>query len=659
MKVTYSWLQDFVDIKIPAMALADKLTMAGLEVTAIEEKEADFVFEIEVTPNRPDALSVFGIAREIAAITGRKLKPSSAKDAQRITRNAQPIAIKIEDKKDCPLYTAKIIRGVKVGPSPAWLKKRLELVGCRSVNNVVDITNYILFTFGEPLHAFDLDKLSGNSLIVRRAKENEKITTIDGMQRQLSTQILLIADGQKAIAVAGVMGAQNSEVTASTKNILLEAAIFSPAVIRRSRLSLGLQSESSYRFERGVDLETAQSASWQAVKLIQQVCGGELTLAKSAGAAQQRKKEIVLDIDNTNKILGVNIPAAKIKNVLTRLEFGVKPKAKKILVTVPGHRQDINLEIDLVEEVARIYGYDNIPATLPKVSPVITDYKAKCLVPVIKNILVGLGLTEVITYSLMERALAKSLCVECEPLGILNPISREQEVLRPTVVAGLLKVIAVNLNQKQNYINIFEVAKSFSGSVGAPQENAALGVALCGEAGALRLKGIIETLFFRLGIKNYSFAADTGGFGIYLGKDLAGRMRNVQAHILAAFEIKNKEAAVLEINLEKLFGSVRLDKKFQVLPLYPAIVRDISFILGEKVRVEEVLAAVREGGGALLEEAKIIDYYKGRQIPQGFRALTLSCVYRSGERTLTEAEVAPVHALVCARLKDRFSAQIR
>ncbi|MDP2941482.1 MAG: phenylalanine--tRNA ligase subunit beta, partial [Candidatus Omnitrophota bacterium] len=357
MKVTYNWLKEFVDIRIAAGALAEKLTMAGLEVVSLEERAGDFIFEIEITSNRPDWLSVIGVAREVAAITGRKLKlPSGTKGRKRGegrgTKDAAEWKIRIEDRKDCPLYTAKIIRGVKVGPSPQWLKARLESVGCRSVNNIVDITNYVLFEQGEPLHAFDLDRLSGNTIIVRRALDNEKLVTIDGIQRVFSPGILLIADAQKPVAIAGVMGSQNSEVVQRTRNILLEAAVFNPVTVRSGRQRLGLQSESSYRFERGVDFQTACNASQRAAGLICELCGGEFIAAKSSGSDKVKLRRLTFDLSASNRLLGIKLPAAKAKKILSTLGFKLTSAGKdKLTVSIPAFRQDVSLPVDLAEEL--------------------------------------------------------------------------------------------------------------------------------------------------------------------------------------------------------------------------------------------------------------------------------------------------------------------
>ena len=677
MKVTYNWLKDFVEIKIPAEALADKLTMAGLEVTFLEYRDGDFVFEIEVTSNRPDWLSVIGIAREVAAITGKKLNLPKPPGHPAIRSSGHPgFVIKIQDKKDCSLYTAKIIRDIKVGPSPDWLKERLELVGCRSINNIVDITNYIMFAWGEPLHAFDLDTLGQNTIIVRRAKSNEKITTIDGESRILSPDILAIADQERPVAIAGVMGGKDTEVSEGTKNVLLEAAVFNPIIIRRMRQKLGLQSESAYRFERGIDLGIIEQASWQAAELIQEISGGRCVSAKSAGQAQVKKKTLNFNTELVAKILAVEIKTAEIKEILSNLGFKVNASAKyNFKVDIPSYRPDVNLEMDLIEEIARIYGYERIPNTLPALTPQISAGEKRELASSIKNILVGLGLNEAITYSLVDKDLMRKFdIVLANAIEILNPLSSEQEILRPTLIPSLTQRIAYNLNQKQDYINIFEIANIFTQSESRPKEELALGLALGGtktslsqegllkqEVGFLHLKGIVEVLLERLGISNYNFKnqAKTEEIALYIGQEKIGVMLSLARETLENLDIKNKEVFVSQISLDKLFSHVDLKKRFVPLPVYPAITRDISLTLNEDILIDNLLETIQLSGRPLLREVKIIDYYKGQQIPAGFRGLTISCVYRSDERTLTEEEINPVHSLITQALADKFSAKIR
>jgi phenylalanyl-tRNA synthetase beta chain len=692
VKVTYNWLKDFVEIKIPAKQLADKLTMAGLEVTSLEEKEGDFVFELEITANRSDLLSVVGIAREVAAITGKKMwvgsrlavlgsrLPGEYRTPNTEHRN---LKIKIENKKDCPLYTAKIIRDVKVRSSPEWLKKRLELVGCRSVNNIVDITNYILFTWGEPLHAFDLDRLTADKIIVRRAKNNEKIVTINEEERMLNSDVLVIADKEKPVAIAGIMGGKDTEVAEKTKNILLEAAIFNPVIIRRARRNLGLQSESAYRFERGIDFQSVENASWQAIRLIQELTGARCVLAKSSGLSRTfkkvrdlpkiKRKVINLEVVTVQKILGINIAPAKIKQILNHLDFKIKIKSKNIfLVQIPSHRLDVHLEIDLIEEIARIFGYAQIPKTLPPVAAQISADPLRDLVSFTKNILVGLGLSEVITYGLTDKEWSKATT---EAIEILNPLSQEQAILRPTLMPSLCRCVADNLKAKQAYINIFEIAKTFKAGEKI-QEAYTLGVALCGirplwfsqgriqdEAGFLHLKGILEMLFSRLGIAEEEYKFETcqadDYIAIYVQAEKIGHFQRLSEEILDTLEIKNKAVFVAELVLEKLLSYIGKEKRFVSLPRFPEVSRDISLILKEDIPAEKIVEVIKKTGGELLEEVKITDYYCGKQIPAGFKGITLSCLYRSEKRTLTEDEINPLHTQILARLKERFAAQLR
>ncbi|MCK9431130.1 MAG: phenylalanine--tRNA ligase subunit beta [Candidatus Omnitrophica bacterium] len=695
MKVAYSWLKDFVDIKISPKELADKLTMAGLEVVSLEElgKPAcpvgrDFVFEIEITSNRPDWLSILGVAREISAITGSRLKLAKSPTVK--LKGLKPVEISVAESTDCPFYSAMIIRGVKVAPSPEWLKKRLEALGCRSVNNIVDITNYVLFESGQPLHAFDLDKLSQQAIHVRRARPNESITIIDGQQKILDNEILVIADKNRAVAIAGVMGGKDTEVTEATCNILLESAVFNPIVVRRVRQKLGLQSESAYRFERGVDLENAQSATFSALKLISVLAFGKPYAYKSLRSIRPAKSAINLEMDYISRVLGVSLSVLKVKQILSGLGFTVKARGKNILtVKIPGFRQDIKTQIDLVEEVARIYGYEKIPLSLPAVKPHKSIPSNREVVSGIKIILQGLGLQEAITYSLVDRLLlAKSgIKKDAQPVEILNPLSKEQEVLRFSLLPSLIRTLAYNLNQQQEYVNIFEVANVFSvkpDSAQHPtlsdepmrasvQEELSLGIALCGarpffikqglvkdEVTILHLKGILESLLNKLGVKSYDFSSPgENQVRIIIDQQEVGFIASLNEQILNSFDIKNKQVILGEINLAKLFPHINLAKKFTAIPKYPAITRDISFVVKEEVSIRELLTVIEGKGAPLLSLAKVVDYYQGKQIPSGSRGLTISCTYRASERTLTEEEIVPLHNAICALLEERFGIKLR
>ncbi|MDD2703528.1 MAG: phenylalanine--tRNA ligase subunit beta [Candidatus Omnitrophica bacterium] len=681
MKVTYNWLKDFVDISITPEALADKLVMAGLEVGGIEEHLGDFIFEIEITSNRPDWLSVIGIAREVAASTGKKLKKTGFIRSTQYTDNGKKnilrTALIVENKKDCPLYTAQIISGVKIGPSPDWLKNRLEAVGCRSINNVVDITNYIMFEYGAPLHAFDLGLLNSDTIVVRRAKPGEKIETIDAKERLLDQDILVIADREKAVALAGVMGGKGTEVNDATRAVLLEAAVFNPVVIRRGRQKQGIQTESSYRFEREVTPEVVKQASARAVELMQELAGGELISSAASGISPVKKRELIVSPVRVRDLLGAPIGKSKIQKILRQLGFGVKPAAKgNLKIGIPFYRRDVSQEADIVEEVARIFGYQNIPATSPKVSPYVSGSGSRELCGLVRDVLVGVGLHEAFTYSLIDR---KSLsCVgagESDSLiEIANPLSRDQEVMVSTLLPGMLRAVALNLNQKQENIGIFEINRVFCWQRGEPREELTLAMALCGvktcflgqgavkdRVSLLHVKGVLETVFDRLGIRTQRLESqvETGSIVVYVDNEKIGTMERAKIEVLGAFDIKNKDVFLAELSLDKLFRHSDLKKRFVLLPLYPGISRDISLVLQAEIKAGDVLQIVRDAAGPLLKDLKVTDYYKGEQIPSGFRGLTLTCFYRSDERTLTEAEVNPLHAHMCVLLTERFGAKIR
>jgi len=648
MRVTYQWLKEFVGITLSPQELAERLTMAGLEVVSLEKAGQDHILEIEITSNRPDWLSVAGVAREVAALTGKTLTLPLPKGIKARGRSGG-IRIVIENKKDCPLYTAKVIEGVKVGPSPEWMRRRLEAVGCRSINNVVDITNYVLFERGQPLHAFDADLLGTDTIVVRRAARGETIPLIDGAEKALDQEVLVIADRQRPVAIAGVMGGKATEVTEKSTRVLLEAAVFNPVLIRRGRRRLGMQTDSSYRFERGVDIESAQIASARAALLIQEIAGGRLTCIKSAGVPVPKRASVTLSRERLQRLLGAPIPPAAVKRILTGLGFQVRAgRPGTVRVGVPLFRQDVAGAEDLVEEVARVYGYARLPSHLPALTPKAGGPTVQDTLARMRQILTGLGLSEVITYSLIDRAMCTLVPAgECMAPEIANPLSQDQEVLRPTLIPSLLRCIGLNLNQKQGSVRIFEIAKTFSLHGALPRERLTLGVAVCGvrewvtEEGrreerfeGRHIKGIVETLGARLHCP-------------------------VPEYTPVGFEIKGQQVFAAELDLEKLLAQARRQVKVAPLPRFPAVVRDISFVVDEALAADEILRALQAHAQGLLREARIVDFYQGRQIPAGKKNLTVSCSYRSDEHTLTEEEVLPAHEKVLRLLTERFHAAIR
>ncbi|NQT22060.1 MAG: phenylalanine--tRNA ligase subunit beta, partial [Candidatus Omnitrophica bacterium] len=442
MKASLSWLKDYVDIKLPADNLANILTMAGIPAEHVEKVGNDWCLEFEITANRSDCLSIIGIAREIAAITGKKLK--LPKDLKRMAGkkalSSQRLQINIKDKKLCPRYTGRIITGIKVVPSPKWMQEKLVSVGLRPVNNIVDITNFLLMETGQPMHAFDLDKIKGN-IEIRKALKGETIKTIDGINQTLEEGMLLIADDKSPIAVAGVMGGIDTEVSRETKNILLESAYFDPISVRRTSRKLKLASESSYRFERKVDFEMVMPASDRAALMINTLAGGKIGKLIDSGSKAVSPISIKFNPEKANVLLGLDIPLKKQKDILKSLDFGVQGKKNILKVKVPSFRRDISQEVDITEEIVRIYGYDKISLTIPKMvgHSKLTD-KSDIVKAEIRKYLSSMGLNEIITYNLISEEMLKGFSTgESSIVRLVNPLSREQGILTESLIPGILK----------------------------------------------------------------------------------------------------------------------------------------------------------------------------------------------------------------------------
>lgn len=645
MKLTYNWLKDFVEIGLKPQELADKLTMAGLEVTSQEQLDDDYVFEIEITSNRPDWLSVTGIAREVAAITGKKLKQGMHPKGQDSKAKTQEnLKIQIEDKEACSFYSARVIRNVKVKPSPRWMMKRLLAIGLRPINNIVDITNYVLFTTGQPLHAFDLDKLKGSRVAVRFAKGAEEILSIDGIRRKLTPEVLVIADARNPIAIAGIMGGKDSEVNESTRNILLESAYFSPIVTRKAGRLLGLSSDSSYRFERSVDKSNIVNASNFALSLILENSGGEIGALSRRGSDKLTKKIVSFDIDKANKLIGKYLPPAKVKSILKALGFTVGQQKKNILmISAPDFRQDIKSQVDLTEELCRIYGYENLPLTSPALKPQEIIGDALLLIrEKIRELLTAIGFSEVITYSLLSRLTLQKAGISPENnTSLENPLSAEQEILRPRLLAGLLQALGRNLELGNRPGLFFEIGDCFS------QSEEWMSLAIIAEKfPLLKLKGALESLLQKLGIKNYRFSeSENPAFqkgrsaALFIEDKEIGSIGQIPKEILLDFKIDSDEVAAIEINLGALKTYAHFQKMYRPLPQYPSVLRDISLIVNESMPYQKLLAAINGCRAEYLEEVRFKDVYRSESLGKGKKSLTLSLEFRSREKTLTDAQV--------------------
>ena len=679
MHISYKWLKEYVEIKVSPEKLGEILSMAGLPVESMKEKNGDHVLELEVTANRPDWLSYIGVAREVAAITGKKLKLPKVSIAKAHKSTNEQVKICVEDKKLCPRYTARIIRDVKVGESPAWLKGRLESMGLRPVNNIVDITNFCLFETGEPMHAFDLDKIQGNEITVRKAKRGEKITAIDGVERALSEEMLVIADSARPIAIAGVMGGVNTEVNYSTKNILLEAAYFDPISIRRTSRKLALSTESSYRFERRVDIENILYSSDRASSLICEITGGRVDKVIDLTVKAPKGLPVTLRSPKLNSVLGFDIPIAAAIKILKALGLSLKSSSKdKAVFTAPAFRADLNSEVDLIEEVARVFGYNKIPGTVPPVVetsgklPPVTYISGR-----IRNILSGLGYDEAVTYSLLSGKIIEMSDPKAasNAVTLKNPLSAEQEAMRPSMFPGMLGAVLWNINRRNKDIKLFEIGHVYSKAGDGFTEKQQLGLCITGGFSGwgnisrpytfFDLKGSVEALFDSLKIEGIRFVSAIDSrfsagscASLFVSGNDIGIIGEVGRGVLAKFDIK-EPVYFCEICVENLLSLIGARKKFLQLPKYPAVLRDISIIVDKGVKNEDIIAAIAECAGNILKSAGMIDRYSGKQISDGKISLTYRLEYQNPEKTLEEKDVLETHNSILRSLESKFGAKLR
>lgn len=660
MKVPIDWLKELVNFRAGGDQLAEMLSLAGLETTILPNN----VLEIDVLPNRADAWSLRGIAREVSAITKFKLRPSrfKLKEINRPVKKA--IRVEVRDADLCPRYMARVIEGVKVGESPEWLRRRLEQAGIRAINNIVDVTNYLLLELGQPMHAFDAALIKDGRLIVRRANPQEKVVTLDGKERELDTEILVIADANRVIALAGIMGGANTEINQGTTTIVLESACFDPVSIHKSAKLLKIKSESSIRFEHGVDWNVVSEALDRGAALIADLGKGRVLKGRiDEKAKEPRPKVVELRPARVNQLLGSDLTEGEMFNVLKRLGFKVSGKK----VTVPSFRAaDISREIDLIEEIARIASYNQIAATMPS-----TSFEGKMTDPEdlfrsrVREILVGCGFNEVLNYSMIGPKDLELIGLEAEPsVKIDNPMNIEESLMRTQLLAGLLKVLAYNLNRQQENVYVFELGKVFlPAHQKLPNERWKLGVLAYGspfmsaldkgEADFAYLKGVLGNLFAALGIAkiNYHSTQDRllqPGKGAEVGK--LGVVGELHAEIARRYEFK-KPVYFLEIDLDLLYQKQQTARKYSSLPKYPSITRDVAMFVPPTVSHQDIVNLILTIGGELVEEAFVFDKYKD--------SLAYRVVYRSPERTLTDNEVSAKQAEIVRELETQLSVRVR
>jgi len=660
MKVLLSWLKDYCDFDLGPEELAELLTMAGFGTEAIEKVADDFLLELEITPNRGDVLSHIGLAREIAAVTGTPLKVPEIKLEEAGKPAAEWTEVEIIDRDLCPRYIARIIYDVKVADSPGWLKERLQALGLRPVNNIVDITNYVMLECGQPLHAFDYDKLKTGRIVVRRAKAGEKIITIDGTEQPLTGEMLAICDAEKPVAIAGIMGGLASEVTGKTKCVLLESAYFNPASIRRTSRALALISDSSYRFERGIDPEGTDWASRRAAMLFAQIASGKVAPGSvDRNYLDLAPKSAFLRMARLSKLLGLEIPEDEVRGILKRLGFTISESVSgRIEVQVPTFRPDIEREADLIEEVARIYGFEKISDTSRLSQAVSRKIRQTRVADRVRSLLLGAGFSEVMTISFESAEVLKAFDAFKRALSISNPIDKERPFLRTTLLPGLLRVVKTNEDQGVLNLKIFELAHTYL-SQGAksklPVEKSHL--AILSDDTFLTLKGVVESIFEAMELLKYieiapaeiPFLSPSQSARILLSGEPLGTLGVISEEARRLFDL-SRSPVVAELDFASLAGKARLEKRYRPLSRYPAVKRDLAVVVDEEVTWARLKALIVEVETPFLEEISFFDEYRSPTIGEGKKSIAFTLTFRSPEKTLTGKEVDADEERIVKRL---------
>ncbi|MDR1616470.1 MAG: phenylalanine--tRNA ligase subunit beta [Syntrophomonadaceae bacterium] len=684
MGVSVNWLKQYVDFDYSAPELAEALTMAGIAAEAVDNAYGDQIIELDLTPNRGDCLGVINLAREVAALLGKTVKLPDVPLKENKEHINDYISIDIAVPDLCPRYTARVIKNCAIKESPGWMQAALSSAGVRPVNNIVDVTNYVMLETNQPLHAFDYDLIPGSKqILVRTAHEGERMVTLDGTERELSDSMLLITDGERPVALAGIMGGVNTEIGPNTVNVLLESANFNNICIRKTSRALSLRSDSSARFEKGVDVNGAVYALNRAAALMQELSGGEVV----GGVADLypgivKPAVINLRTDRVNYVLGGSLSETEIIACLKGLEFKIEQNGSDYLVTVPTYRPDLLIEEDLIEEVARLHGYENLPSALPEgvCAPGGLDAYQK-FQRQLKNLMSG-QMSEVVNYSFVNPALAdQMLWSENNPLreviALANPLSEDYAVMRTSLVPGLLKNIAGNLSRQIENLSFFEMGAVFEPGLGTLAEEVYKMVgAVCGqresnwrpdksELDFFHLKGLLEGMFRKIGLTDCRFSAKTAE-GFHPGRTASIQVNNVEIGVIGEihpvvqdnFGIKHK-VCVFELDVALLFQYSASKYLKEKITKYPVVERDIAFILPMSVAAGDVLELIPLLGGKLIKEVTLFDVFTGNPVPEGRKSVALRLKLWSDEKTLTEQEVKSVMEQVIAEMANRLGAELR
>lgn len=638
----------------------------------------DSVVDFEITPNRPDCLSMLGMAREAAAVFGHQLKYPDIK-AQNETGDVNDyIKVEVKNTELCPRYTARVIKDVKIGQSPWWLQKRLMHGGMRPINNIVDITNFVMMEYGQPLHAFDIRNIAGGKIIVDTAQQGTKFTTLDGTERELSDSILMINDAEKPIAVAGIMGGLNSEIKEDTTTVVLESANFNGDSVRASSKELVLRTEASGRYEKGIDANLCEAAADRVCRLVEMLgCGTVVGSSVDVYPEVQEARPLDVRASRINHVLGTDIPEDDMVKIFESLEMTVETKGDIMTVTPPTVRQDLLIEEDYVEEVARMYGYDELPVSLPLGGQAAKLTKAEELRTKTRNILTGYGLDEILTYSFVSPKSVDKVGISDTDISkrnfvkIINPLGEENSVMRTMLTPNMMDVLSKNFAKGNKSARLFEIGRIFNNVKvncdGQPLEAEGLCIGTYGDgADFFELKGIVDGMLGLLGIKGAEYEAESGLSMYHPGRcaniisdgELIGTIGEMHPDVAERYGISERV-----YTCELLFTIVMAQSKTEIiykpLPKYPAVTRDIALLVDENVTVGSIMKIIEENGGRLLEKAELFDVYRGKQIESGKKSVAFALTYRDAEKTLTDDEVSEVHKNILSGLEKGLNAVLR
>lgn len=681
MQISFNWLKEFIEIPCTAQEVAERLTMVGLAVESVRPEGDDYILEFDLTSNRPDALSHYGIARELAAILGHPARLPVANLLENGEHMSRLTGVEILNPELCPRYSARLIRGVRVKPSPAWLVEKLARVGQRSINNIADITNLVLWEQGHPLHAFDFNKLAGRRIVVRTARAGERIKTLDGVERDLNEEMLVIADSESPVAMAGIMGGEYTEISSETSDVLLESAYFRPASIRKTARALEMSTEASYRFERGADPEACVRALNRCAQLIQELAGGTI----ASGVIDLYPKPVLspsieLRSSRIKELTGLEVDATQVERVLTSLGFRVDVlfKGERWAVLPPSHRVDIHIEEDVVEEVARHIGYDQIPLLLPASSGAGSYLNNEHRRRGGRDSLIAAGYAETITFSWVRPDLDAQLRAEgWEAVHISNPIDDERPIMRTSLLSGLLDGLSRNFNFGIRNIKLFEFGRVYRHGHERPDELERLSFVATGQAypsdwsrqqeavDFYNFKGTVESLLENIGCRGYKFSSFATNY-LHRGQAaeilVAGRRAGVMGQLSPALrdELKFKQPVfVCELDLDLILSMPGSEPAYKPLPRLQAVNRDLSIIVPKAVVYAELEQAIMEMNIPELASVRLFDVYSGKGIAEHQVSLSISLKFQPTVESMTDSQIASYDQAIVEMLKSRFQAQLR